>query len=175
MTQVMKRTVVWLSYPVLDMTPPYHPSPNKLSTIISHFLINTCRSFNDCKIEEFVISEMDSIISILLKISLEWRDPLIRFNYLKDYVLKNTLRNNEWNDIWKPKLGFSIVEKNPKELKRQICVKKIEKPSPLRDDFSISPKEAYIGEENELNMILEYQAVFICPYNDITKYPFDAS
>ena len=117
----------------------------------------------------FVINEVDSIISILFNMSVRWSDPLLLYHYLKEDQLKNAVRKNDSNNIWKPKLDFSIVQDDPKELKRHLFLKKKGKPLTKRDDFSLAPKEIFTGKENEIEMILHIQAIFICPYDDITN------
>ena len=122
------------------------------------------------------INEVDSTISILFNVLLVWKDPLLDFKFLKQDKLKNRIKVEESNCIWKPDLQFSLLKKDTLEkLQEQISVEKIGRPIlPKNEDFSWS-SELYPGEENPLEMEIMYQGVFNCPYSEIRKYPFDES
>ena len=92
--------------------------------------------------------------------------------------MKNMIKTKESETMWKPLLQFNLLKwKNTLEiLESQIFVEKMGRPNKLKnEDDNTWSNEVYAGKENPLEMEILYQGVFICPYDEISKYPFDES
>ena len=59
----------------------------------------------------FDIDDDNSAFSVIFQVELEWNDLNLKFNYLSDST--NTIANliglDQWENIWKPNLSFSIL------------------------------------------------------------------
>ena len=56
------------------------------------------------------IDETHSLISLDFILTLQWIDPNIKFNFLKDDQAKNVIEPTALENIWKPEFKFSRLK-----------------------------------------------------------------
>ena len=116
----------------------------------------------------FDINEVTSEISMIFKISLKWRDPRLKFLYLKDDIEKNVIDKN----IWIPEIVFGNLKEHISESKGKIKVMREGRPK-LNTHQEVTMQEIYEGSENTITLHENYQIKFICSFQNIDDFPFD--
>ena len=93
------------------------------------------------------INDVDLTFSILFKVTLEWVDPNVHFNFLKENENENFIDAS----IWKPKVDFLLVVPNSfQELSKKVLVRRETRPSLSGENDIIRVNETYAGENNTI-------------------------
>ena len=102
------------------------------------------------------------------------------FNFLKENQEKNIIEGAEAEKIWTPTVKFSFLQNELKEQEKHVTVEKSGKAEFLGKTWridramdSLHPNESYVGSQNAIHMMTEYQSVFNCRFENIHIYPFD--
>ena len=114
------------------------------------------------------IKEANSEITIRFSVLLKWRDPRLKFDYLKTKTENNVLSEK----IWIPSFRFG----NLKDLKQKYpgavwVLREGQMKENSRTELTM--KQMYEGSENSLTMKDTYQITFVCSFDNIIHYPFD--
>ena len=116
----------------------------------------------------FDIDEVKSEISMIFKITLEWRDPRLEFFNLKTDFEKNFIDK----DVWIPEIVFGNQKEQTLEYKEKLKVKR-EGEGKLNTHDNVNMKEIFKGYENAIILREIYQMKSICTFGNIDDYPFD--
>ena len=120
------------------------------------------------------INELDATFTAVLKVTLEWNDHRIKFNFLKKDEGKNTVVGPEQRKIWHPKISFYLLDISEKEryMQTQFYVKREVNASIATENNATRVNETYFGESNSFFMEHWIQAKFVCDFDSIKQYPF---
>ena len=111
---------------------------------------------------------MTSEVSVIFSASLTWRDPRLKFMFIKNDKEKNVIDDK----IWIPGIIFGNQKEFISEFKGKLKVSKEGKHvSNSREVLNM--EEVYEGSENAIAMKNSYQIKFICSFDNIDLYPFD--
>ena len=108
------------------------------------------------------INELDATFTAVLKVTLEWNDHRIKFNFLKKDEGKNTVVGPEQRKIWHPKISFYLLDISEKEryMQTQFYVKREVNASIATENNATRVNETYFGESNSFFMEQWIQAKF---------------
>lgn len=121
------------------------------------------------------INSETSSFSTIFQLTLEWHDLNLKYNYLKDDKIKNSIDSTSWYYIWKPDLNFGILttsESSLKLLNEEITIRKDSTPSLSKDVDELFHNETFEGSKNPIILKRIYQGRFVCDFDGISSYPF---
>nr|XP_045609609.1 uncharacterized protein LOC123765176 [Procambarus clarkii] len=118
------------------------------------------------------INDVKRIVSLELKLKVEWKDSRLKYLNLKDSMEWNTLTQREIDSIWRPVFEFPNVQDGQvRILKERLYVKK--GGNPLPPEFNdVKMDLVYSGESNSLVQEQHYSGTFSCHF-ELFYYPFD--
>jgi hypothetical protein len=100
---------------------------------------------------------------------IKWRDPRLKFLYLKDDIEKNVIDKS----VWIPELIFGNLKEYISDSKGKLKVMKEGRPM-YNMHQNLIMEEIYDGIKNTITMKENYQIKFICSFQNIDEYPFDS-
>ena len=123
----------------------------------------------------FNIDDDNSAFSIIFQVEFEWNDLNLKFNYLSKTMTTNIITEEEWKNIWKPDLSFSILTGSavsPKILDEEKLVNRSSEASLTNNIETLFHNESYDGATNSIYFKRIYQGEFMCQYDGVSLYPF---
>ena len=119
------------------------------------------------------INELDATFTAVLKITLEWNDHRIKFNFLNKDEEKNTVVGPEQRKIWVPNIYFYLLDISEKEryIQTQFYVKREVNASIASENNETRVNVTYYGKSNSFFMEHWIQAI-VCDFDSIKQYPF---
>ena len=114
------------------------------------------------------IHEIDSTFSIQFTLTLTWKDPQIKFNFLKNSETENVIKN----DTWSPKIEILNVRRYLVVNEAQINVRK-EGVADKNGIDELEMMESFKGSENSLVKKQVFQTQMNCFFDNLIYYPFD--
>ena len=114
------------------------------------------------------INSETSSFSTIFQLTLEWHDLNLKYNYLKDDKIKNSIDSTSWYYIWKPDLNFGILttsESSLKLLNEEITIRKDSTPSLSKDVDELFHNETFEGSKNPIILKRIYQGRFVCDFD----------
>ena len=120
------------------------------------------------------ISETASSITLLYNLEMQWWDPRLTYENLKNVSELNILTGTENKMIWQPVLVFNNTEDKQETLNDRKTVTFVTRSG----EFSNSDKtvldniEIFTGTENIITVNRMYNEEFMCEYQ-LHMYPFD--
>ena len=120
------------------------------------------------------IDEVASVISLMFKISFQWTDSRLTYNFLKNDIDQNTM-SDIGGRIWMPEVVF-LVQSDPDKsmmIDHKVSLEKLGNVSISGGMDSLHANETYSGKENPLTLISTYKGDFVCTFDGMYSYPFD--
>ena len=114
------------------------------------------------------IKEANSEVTIFFSVLLFWKDPRLKFDFLKESKENNVINEG----IWIPKFRFGNQKKWHGEYPGDLQVLREGKMTE-NSRTQLTMKQLYEGSENTITMETNYQINFICSFDNIGLYPFD--
>ena len=121
------------------------------------------------------LSDANSAFSLIFIVELEWNDLNLRFKYLKENPQCNSIDDETFGKMWRPKLNFGILAgtaEDPKVIFDDNLVVRSRTAFLANDIDRVFYNESYHGSENKIHSKRIYQATFNCQFNGIYLYPF---
>ena len=122
------------------------------------------------------INEIDQLIYISYELIMEWIDPRLEYNNIKENIDLNVMSLSETEAIWVPRLKFHNTRSAQEtQLDKKVVTKIIPSESFTyqKGDMSMkNNKYIFLGHENSIFMSRSYDTYFLCKY-DMASYPFD--
>ena len=117
------------------------------------------------------ISQDPGLVTIFLKLQLEWYDDDLIYSFLKDNHFMNPINKTVGEKIWIPTFGYSYLDKQHIDF-RSLVIKKLNKPRLSGDIDVLNPIELYDGSKNTLKLLIYETVTFMCHFGRIDRYPF---
>ena len=120
------------------------------------------------------IDEVASVISLMFYISFQWTDSRLTYNFLKDDIKHNTMRD-VGERIWVPEVKFLVQSDQDRSIMvdHKITLQKLGNVSISGAMDSLHANETYTGKDNPLTLTSLYKGDFVCTFAGIYAYPFD--
>ena len=120
------------------------------------------------------ISETDNSIGLLFNLEMQWKDPRVTFQNLKETTELNILTGDENKMIWVPVLVFNNTEDKLKTLNDDNTVVFVLREGGFTNsDITVLDNiEIFLGAENTITMNRMYNMKLMCEYQ-LHMYPFD--
>ena len=117
------------------------------------------------------ISQDPGLVTIFLKLQLEWYDDDLNYSFLKDNHFMNPINKTVAEKIWIPTFAYSFLDKQHITF-RSLVIKKMNKPRLSGDVDVLNPIELYDGSKNTLKLLIYQTVSFKCHFGRIDRYPF---
>ena len=120
------------------------------------------------------INEVDKIITLKFRISIQWMDSRVAFYNLKMDETLNSLSLKEQFSLWTPTIVFWNTEKQLKTTNDNECFASIKRSgkSAIIERRVNEDIEVFSGSENNITISRVYSITFFCDYQ-MHWYPFD--
>ena len=128
--------------------------PKPINQTDRQLLVNTSIILLDI----IAIDEVASVISLMFKISFQWTDSRLTYNYLKDNINQNTM-SDIGGSIWVPEVVF-LVQSDPDKsmmIDHKVSIEKLGNFTIAGGMDSLHANETYTGMENPLTLISTYK------------------
>ncbi|XP_023326611.1 glycine receptor subunit alpha-2 [Eurytemora carolleeae] len=115
----------------------------------------------------------DLLLTIMIKIQVNWKDKRITFQNLRDDPYQNILTDEEVKLLWKPTVYFDNAKNGQTVQENTIRLLAVKKGSeiPFQDSYAVE-EARYDGANNFINMTIRFYAEYFCDF-DLTYFPFD--
>ena len=160
------KTVIFPNFEYKSERPPSPETIKRFPSVITRRATDVNASVEIIQILD--IDEVKSEVTIIFSVYLTWRDPRLKFLYLKKSKESNVIDEH----IWIPKFTFGNLKENLSDFQGKMEVRREGVPRE-NSKTNLIMEEIYEGKENLITMKSFYQIKFICGFDNIGLYPFD--